>query len=142
MNQQRTLAIVKPDAVGNGFSGKIIDRILSDGLQIVAMKLIHMSKKQAQGFYAVHVEKPFFDELTDFMSEGPALVMVLEGADAIRRWRDLMGATNPANAAEGTIRKVFAESITRNSVHGSDALETASFEIGYFFNALEIVGRK
>lgn len=142
MNQQRTLAIIKPDAVGNGFSGKIIDRILSDGLQIVAMKLIHMSKKQAQGFYAVHVEKPFFDELTGFMSEGPALVMVLEGADAIRRWRDLMGATNPANAAEGTIRKVFAESITRNSVHGSDAPETASFEIGYFFNALEIVGGK
>jgi nucleoside-diphosphate kinase len=131
---QRTLAIIKPDAVEKRVTGKIIDSILDHGFTIIGMKQIHLSKEQAEGFYAVHAGKPFFDSLTDFMSSGPCVVIALEKEhDAIASWRKLMGATNPANAEAGTIRKRFAESIERNSVHGSDAEETARFEISYFF---------
>ncbi|BDC52010.1 nucleoside diphosphate kinase [Bryobacterales bacterium F-183] len=136
---ERTFAIIKPDAVANGHTGKIIDMILGAGFKIVGMKLKHLSLKEAQGFYAVHSARPFFGELTEFMSEGPVVVLALEKEGAIKAWRDLMGATNPANAAEGTIRKMFAESVGRNSVHGSDAPETAAVEIPYFFAATELV---
>lgn len=137
---ERTLSIVKPDGVRQGNIGDVISRFEKNGLKIAAMKMIHMSKTQAQGFYAVHRERPFFGSLTEFMSSGPCVVMVLEGENAILKNRELMGATNPANAAPGTIRKEFASSVEANVVHGSDAPETAAFEIGYFFNALEIVG--
>ncbi len=137
---ERTLSIVKPDGVRQGNIGDVVSRFEKNGLKIVAMKMIHMDKGEAQGFYAVHRERPFFDSLTDFMSSGPCVVMVLQGEGAIAKNRELMGATNPANAAEGTIRKQFASSVESNVVHGSDAPETAAFEIGYFFNALEIVG--
>lgn len=137
---QRTFSIIKPDAVERGLQGAILKMIQDSGLKIVAMKMLHMSKKQAEGFYAVHKERPFFDSLTTFMSSGPVVVSVLEGEDAITRYRDLMGATNPEKAAEGTIRKVHALDIEKNSVHGSDAPETAAVEIAYFFNQLEIVG--
>ncbi len=136
---QKTLAIIKPDGVARKLIGKIVQRIEENGLQICAMKMIHMTKSQAQGFYAVHKDKPFFDSLTDFMSSGPAVVMVLEGQDAISRWREMMGATNYKEAAAGTIRRDFATDIEKNVVHGSDAPETAAFEIGYFFNAFEQV---
>jgi nucleoside-diphosphate kinase len=136
---ERTFAIIKPDAVANGHTGKIIDMILGAGFKIVGMKLKHLSLKEAQGFYAVHSARPFFGELTEFMSEGPVVVLALEKEGAIKAWRDLMGATNPANAADGTIRKLFAESVGRNSVHGSDAPETAAVEIPYFFAATELV---
>lgn len=136
---QQTLAIVKPDAVRKGTTGKIIDRILSEGLTIRAMKLARLTPAQAAGFYAVHTEKPFFAELCTFMTSGPVVLMMLEGEDAILRWRDIMGATNPANAAEGSLRKLFAESIQYNAVHGSDAPETAAFETGYFFNVFDRV---
>ncbi len=138
--EEKTLAIIKPDAVVRGLAGTIIDRIYKGGLQVVAMKMLHLSKEGAEGFYAVHRGKPFFDSLTDFMSSGPIVVMVLKGENAIARWRELMGATDPAKAAEGTIRKEFALNIEKNSVHGSDAPETAATEIAYFFNQLEIVG--
>ncbi len=137
--EERTLAIIKPDAVVRGLTGTIIDRIQKGGLQVVAMKLLHLTKAEAEGFYAVHRDKPFFGSLTDFMSSGPIVVMVLKGENAIVRWRELMGATDPAKAAEGTIRKDFALNIEKNSVHGSDAPETAATEIAYFFNQLEIV---
>ena len=137
---ERTLSIIKPDGVKQNVKGEVISRFEKNGLKIIAMKMIHMDKKEAQGFYAVHRERPFFDSLTDFMSSGPCVVMVLEGEGAIAKNRELMGATNPANAAPGTIRKDFATSVEQNIVHGSDAPETAAFEIGYFFNALEIVG--
>jgi len=136
---QRTLSIVKPDAVAQGKIGEIIARIQAEGLTVRAMKMLFLTKKEAQGFYAVHEGKPFFDSLTDFMSSGPIVVMVLEGTDAIARYRALMGATNPANADPGTLRAEFATNVERNAVHGSDAPETAAFEINYFFNALEIV---
>ena len=136
---QRTLAIVKPDGVGRGLAGEVIKRIEANGLKIVAAKLVAMTRKQAEGFYAVHRERPFFASLTAFMSSGPALVMVLEGDGAIARWREMMGATNFKDAAPGTIRADFATDIERNVVHGSDAPETASFEIGYFFNCFEFV---
>jgi len=136
---ERTFAIIKPDAVANGHTGKIIDMILSAGFKIAGMKLKHLTLKEAQGFYAVHKDRPFFGELTEFMSEGPVVVLALEKEGAIKAWRDLMGATNPANAAEGTIRKKFAESVGRNSVHGSDAPETAAVEIPYFFATTELV---
>jgi nucleoside-diphosphate kinase len=136
---ERTLSIIKPDGVRQGVMGEVITRFEKNGLKIAAMKLISMDKRQAQGFYAVHRERPFFDSLTDFMSSGPCVVMVLEGDGAIAKNRELMGATNPANANPGTIRKDFATSVEQNVVHGSDAPETAAFEIGYFFNALEIV---
>ena len=135
---QRTLSIVKPDGVGRGVIGEVVKRLEANDLKIIAMKMIHMTKTQAEGFYAVHRERPFFDSLTDFMSSGPAVVMVLEGENAIARYRDLMGATNYKEAAEGTIRCDFATDIEKNVVHGSDAPETAAFEIGYFFNAFEI----
>jgi nucleoside-diphosphate kinase len=137
---ERTLSIVKPDAVQRNLIGAILKMIEEAGLKVVATKLVHLSKKQAEGFYHVHRERPFFGDLTDFMCSGPALVSVLEGEDAIKKYRELMGATNPANAAEGTIRKTYALDLEKNSVHGSDAPETAAFEIGYFFNDLEIVG--
>ena len=136
---ERTLSIIKPDAVARGLIGKIIQRLEQADLRIVAVKLIHMTKAQAQGFYAVHKERPFFDSLTDFMSSGPALVMILEGKDAIARYRQLMGATNPKDAVAGTIRRDFATDVEKNVVHGSDAPETAAFEMSYFFNRLEIV---
>jgi nucleoside-diphosphate kinase len=136
---EKTLAIVKPDGVARGVIGEVIKRIEANGLKIVAMKLIQMTKAQAQGFYAVHKERPFFDSLTDFMTSGPVVVMILAGDNAIKNWRDMMGATNFEEAAEGTIRREFATDIEKNVVHGSDAPETAAFETGYFFNAFEQV---
>ncbi len=136
---QQTLAIVKPDGVARGLIGEVIKRIESNKLQIKGLKMIHMSKAQAEGFYTVHRERPFFKSLTEFMCEGPAVVMILAGENAIARWREMMGATNPKDAAEGTIRRDFASDIEKNVVHGSDAPETAAFETGYFFNALERV---
>jgi len=135
----RTLAIIKPDAVERRLTGKIIQRIEDEGFQIRAMRLVRLSKPDAEGFYAVHRERPFFKSLTEFMSSGPAVVMVLETADAIRKWRTLMGATDPAKADPGTLRKEFAQSIERNATHGSDAPETAAYEIGYFFPGIELV---
>jgi nucleoside-diphosphate kinase len=135
----RTLAIIKPDAVERRLSGKIIQRIEDEGFQIRAMRLVRLSKQDAEGFYAVHRERPFFKSLTEFMSSGPAVVMVLEAADAIKKWRTLMGATDPAKADSGTLRKEFAQSIERNATHGSDAPETAAYEIGYFFAGIEVV---
>jgi nucleoside-diphosphate kinase len=141
MSVQRTLAIIKPDAVAKGAAGKIVARIEESGFTILAAKMIHMTEAQARGFYHVHKEKPFFGSLCAFMTQGPCVPLVLEGDNAIQRWRDLMGATNPANAAAGTIRKAFASSIEANAVHGSDAPETAAFEIPYFFAGLEIFPR-
>jgi nucleoside-diphosphate kinase len=137
---ERTLAIIKPDGVARGLCGEVIKRLESGGFKIVAMKMVHLTKKQAEGFYAVHKGKPFFKSLTDFMSSGPAVVMILEGKDVISRYRELMGATDYKEAAEGTIRKEFATDIEKNVVHGSDAPETAAFEMAYFFNNLEMVG--
>lgn len=137
---ERTFSIIKPDAVERNLQGEILAMMQAAGLKVVATKMIQLTKKQAEGFYAVHSERPFFASLTEYMCSGPVLCSVLEGEDAIRRYRDLMGATNPANAAEGTIRKKYALGLEANSVHGSDAPETAAFEISYFFNALEIVG--
>ncbi len=137
---ERTLSIIKPDGVAKGLIGEVIRRFENAGLKIAAMKMIRMSKKDAEGFYAVHRGKPFYGSVTDFMSSGPCVVMILEGPGAIARNRELMGATNPKDAAAGTIRKEYAGSIERNVVHGSDAPETAAYEIGYFFNALEICG--
>ncbi len=137
---QRTLAIIKPDAVKKNATGEILNLIFKNGFQIVGMKMLHITKEQAEGFYAVHAGKPFFHSLTNFMSSGPIVVMALEKPDdAINAWRQLMGATNPANAEEGTIRKRFAESIERNAVHGSDADETARFELSYFFAGYELM---
>jgi nucleoside-diphosphate kinase len=137
---ERTLSIVKPDGVEKGVIGEVIKRFENNGLKVVAMKMVRMSKEQAQGFYYVHRERPFYDSLTDFMSSGPAVVMVLEGENAIARNRELMGATDYREAAEGTIRRDFATDIERNIVHGSDGPDTAAFEIAYFFNELEICG--
>ena len=134
-----TFGIIKPDAVRAGNHGKIIDRILAGGFKIRGMKLIHQSKKQAEGFYAVHTGKGFFAELTEFMSSGPCVVLALEKDNAVKSWRDLMGATNPADADEGTLRKDFASSIGENAVHGSDSDENAAIEISYFFSKLELV---
>jgi nucleoside-diphosphate kinase len=135
---QRTFAIIKPDAVQKQVAGQILARIEAAGFTVRAMRLIHMSKAEAEGFYHVHREKPFFGGLTDFMSSGPCVVLCLEAPDAIRKWRDLMGATNPANAAAGTLRKEFGASIDNNATHGSDAPETAAFELGYFFRGMEL----
>ncbi len=137
---ERTFSIIKPDAVERNLTGAVLKMIQDEGLKVVAMKMIHMTKEQAQGFYAVHRERPFFDSLTDFMCSGPVVVSVLEGEDAIVRYRKLMGATNPDNADEGTIRKLFALDVEKNTVHGSDGPETAAVEISYFFNRLEMVG--
>ena len=136
---ERTLAIIKPDAVQRRVAGKIVERIEAEGFQIRAIKRVQLSQAQAEGFYAVHRQRPFFSSLTSFMSSGAAIVMVLEAADAIKRWRTLMGATDPAKADAGTLRKEFAESIERNATHGSDAPETAAYEIGYFFAGVELI---
>lgn len=136
--KQSTLAIVKPDAVSCGNLGGIIQRAEEGGLTVVGIKMIHLSRQQVRGFYHVHRERPFFDSLTAFMSEGPCAVMVLRGENAIDRWRSIMGATNPAEADERTIRKDFGQSIERNAVHGSDSTESAYFEVGYFFNGVEL----
>jgi len=137
---EKTFAIIKPDACKRNLAGKILAKIEEKGFRVIAMKKIAMTRKQAEGFYAVHRGKPFFDGLTNYMSSGPCIVMVLEKENAITAWRMLMGATNPANADPGTIRKEFAQSLEANSVHGSDAPETADYEIKYFFSALELTG--
>lgn len=136
---ERTLSIIKPDGVARGIIGEVIKRLEASDLKIVAMKMIHMSRTEAEGFYAVHRERPFFTSLTDFMTSGPAVVMVLEGENVIKKYRELMGATNPKDAAAGTIRKDFATDVEKNVVHGSDAPETAAFEIGYFFSGMELI---
>jgi nucleoside-diphosphate kinase len=141
MAVQRTLTIIKPDAVAKGVSGQIIARFEQEGLKVLAAKLIHLSAAQAGGFYIVHKERPFYASLCAFMTQGPCMPIVLEGESAIARLRELMGATDPAKAAPGTIRKDFAASIEANAVHGSDSPESAAFEIPYFFGALEIFAR-
>ncbi len=140
MAVERTFSMIKPDATKRSLTGAITARLEEAGLRVVASKRVWMSRKQAEGFYAVHRERPFFDELCDFMSSGPTVVQVLEGENAIAKNREVMGATNPAEAAEGTIRKDFATSIGENAVHGSDAPETAAEEIAYWFAGTEIVG--
>ena len=135
---ERTLSIIKPDGVKKNLIGEVVKRFEAAGIRIAAMKMLHLTKEEAKGFYAVHKERPFYDSLTDFMSSGPIVVMVLEGENVIRRNRDLMGATNPKDAAPGTIRHEFAGDVEKNIVHGSDSPESASSEIGFFFNALEI----
>ena len=136
---QRTLCLIKPDAVNRNLVGAVLQAIEADGLRVCALRMVHFTRAQAEGFYAVHRERPFFDSLTDYMSSGPVVCSILEGEDAIHRYRELMGATNPEKAAEGTIRKKYAVSLEANSVHGSDAPETAAFETRYFFSAFEIV---
>ena len=139
MSIERTLTIIKPDAMAAGHAGDIIKLYEANKLRIVAARLVNLTRSEAEGFYAVHRSKPFFASLTEFMSSGPALVMVLEGEGAIARLREVMGATNPANAAPGTIRKLYATDIEHNAVHGSDAPETAAYEIGYFFAGVDLV---
>ena len=141
MSNERTLSIIKPDAVGNNLIGKILQRFEDNNLKIVASKMMHLSKEKAEGFYAIHKDKPFFDKLVNFMISGPVIVQVLEGDNAISKNREIMGATNPDEAKNGTIRKDFASSIDENAVHGSDALETANIEIKYFFDDSEICER-
>jgi nucleoside-diphosphate kinase len=136
---ERTLAIIKPDAVAAGHTGPIIQRIETEGFQIRAMRLVRLTRADAEGFYAVHRERPFFGQLVDFMASGPVIVLALEAPEAIRQWRTAMGATNPEKADSGTIRKDFGTSIERNATHGSDAAETAAFEIGYFFAGRELL---
>jgi nucleoside-diphosphate kinase len=136
---ERTLAIIKPDAFAAGHTGAILQRIEQSGFQIRAMRMVRLSRAEAEGFYAVHRDKPFFGQLTEFMASGPAVVLALEAPDAIRRWRTVMGATNPEKAEAGTIRKDFGTSIERNATHGSDASDTAAFELGYFFAGVELV---
>ena len=136
---QQTLAIIKPDAVAARHAGQIIQRIEEAGFQIRAMRMLHLSQPEAEGFYAVHRERPFFASLTAFMSSGPVVVLALEAPDAIKKWRTLMGATDPAKADAGTLRKEFGKSIENNATHGSDAPETAAFELGYFFPGIELV---
>lgn len=138
---ERTLAIIKPDAVARGAAGQILARIEQAGFTVLAIKMIRMTEADAAGFYAVHRERPFFRSLCTFMTQGPSIPIVLEGDNGIQRWRDLMGATDPAKAAAGTIRREFASSIEANAVHGSDAPATAAFEIAYFFSSLEIAAR-
>jgi nucleoside-diphosphate kinase len=135
---ERTLAIIKPDAVASRLAGRILQRIEDDGFQIRAMRLLYLSQREAEGFYAVHRERPFFSSLTKFMSSGPVVVLALEADDAIRKWRKLMGATDPAKADAGTLRKEFGRSIENNATHGSDAPDTAAFELGYFFPGMEL----
>ena len=136
---EQTFAIIKPDAFAAGNAGKILARVYAEGFKVVGIKKLYMSKVEAEGFYYVHRARPFFAELTDFMSSGPCVVMVLEADGAIKKWRDLMGATNPAEAGDRTLRKEFGSSIGENATHGSDALETAAFEIPYFFSGLELL---
>jgi nucleoside-diphosphate kinase len=135
---ERTFAIIKPDAVAARFTGRILQRIEAEGFQIRAMRMVSLSQAEAEGFYAVHRERPFFASLTQFMSSGPAVVLALEAPDAIKKWRTLMGATDPAKAEAGTLRKEFGRSIENNATHGSDAPETAAFELGYFFSGMEL----
>ena len=135
----KTLAIIKPDAVGNGFTGKIIDRIIEAGFKVQAARLIHLSREKAEGFYAVHKERPFYNDLVDFMTSGPCMPMALEKEDAVNSFRSLIGATNPADAEAGTIRKDFAENIQNNAVHGSDSDKNAQKEIAYFYSSNEIL---
>tara|TARA_B100001079_G_scaffold266178_1_gene272955 strand:+ start:1342 stop:1767 length:426 start_codon:yes stop_codon:yes gene_type:complete len=135
----KTFAIIKPDAVKNGHSGQIIDRVINSNFKILGLKLIRMTKPQAEGFYEVHSEKPFYAELTEFMSSGKCIVMALQKEDAVNEWRKLIGATNPAEAEDGTIRKDFASSLGENAVHGADSNENASREIGFFFSGTEII---
>ena len=135
---ERTFAIIKPDAVAARYTGRILQRIEEAGFTIRAMRLVHLSQKEAEGFYAVHKERPFFGSLTTFMSSGPSVLLALEAPDAIRKWRTLMGATDPAKADAKTLRKEFGASIENNATHGSDAPETAAFELGYFFRGLEL----
>ncbi len=136
---EKTFAIIKPDAFAAGYAGRILARIYAEGFKVVGLKKLYLSKVEAEGFYAVHSERPFFGELTDFMSSGPCVVLALQAEGAILKWRDLMGATNPADATEGTLRKEFGANIGENATHGSDAPETAAFELGYFFNGLELL---
>ena len=136
---ERTFAIIKPDAVKARYAGRILQRIEDAGFRIVALRLQHLTKAEAEGFYAVHSARPFFGSLTDFMSSGPCILMCLEAPDAIKKWRTLMGATDPAKADAGTLRKEFAESIERNATHGSDAPDTAAYEIGYFFPGIDVI---
>lgn len=135
----KTLAIIKPDAVGNGFTGKIIDRIIEAGFKVQAARLIHLSREKAEGFYAIHKERPFYNDLVDFMTSGPCMPMALEKEDAVNSFRSLIGATNPADAEAGTIRKDFAENIQNNAVHGSDSDKNAQKEIAYFYTSNEIL---
>ena len=135
---ERTFAIIKPDAVAARYTGRIIQRIEDEGFQIRAMQMRHLSKPEAEGFYAVHKERPFFGSLTTFMSSGPVVVLALEAPDAIKKWRTLMGATDPAKADAGTLRKEFGRSIENNATHGSDAADTAAFELGYFFAGIDL----
>jgi nucleoside-diphosphate kinase len=135
---QRTFAIIKPDAVRAGSMGKVLARVEAEGFAVRAARMIHLSKAEAEGFYHVHAARPFFGALTDFMSSGPCLVLCLEAPDAIKKWRDLMGATDPAKAEAGTLRQEFGVSIDNNATHGSDAPETAAFELGYFFRGMEL----
>ena len=136
---ERTFAIIKPDAVAKKAAGPILDRIEKEGFKILGMRLVHMSRSDAEGFYAVHTERPFFNDLVTFMSSGPAVVLALETENAIAKWREVIGATNPEQAADGTIRKQFATDIEKNAVHGSDAPETAAVEIAYWFRDVELV---
>jgi nucleoside-diphosphate kinase len=138
MSTERTFAIIKPDAVKARYTGRILARIEDAGFAVCAMRLTHLSKREAEGFYAVHKARPFFASLTDFMSSGPCVVMALEAPDAIKKWRTLMGATDPAKADAGTLRKEFGASIENNATHGSDAPETAAFELSYFFRGMEL----
>src|SRR5256885_14019944 len=133
-----TFAIIKPDAVRAGYTGKIVDRIIAGGFRIRAMKLLHLTRAQAEGFYAIHRERPFFAGLTEFMSSAPCVVMALEREGAVKAWRDLMGATDPSKADEGTLRKKFGGSVGENAVHGSDSDENAAIEVSYFFSRLEL----
>jgi nucleoside-diphosphate kinase len=135
---QKTFSIIKPDAVSKGNAGRILSLLEDNGFRILAIRMTKLSKSQAEGFYAVHRERPFFSSLVKFMTEGPVILMALEREDAVKRLRDVMGATNPANAAEGTVRKLYAESIERNAIHGSDALETAAEELRFFFTTVEL----
>ena len=141
MSVERTLSIIKPDAVGNNLIGKILQRFEENNLRIIASKMIHLTKEKAEGFYDIHRDKPFFPNLVKFMTSGPVIVQVLEGENAVNKNREIMGATNPAEADTGTIRKDFAKSIDENAAHGSDAPETAKVEIAYFFNEDEILKR-
>ncbi len=138
----RTFAIIKPDAVKNNFSGKIISQILKSEFKILSAKYIKMTKIQANGFYGIHIDKPFFEELTNFMSSGPSWVLALEKENAVEEWRKIIGATNPADADEGTIRKLYASSISENAVHGSDNDENAAIEIGFFFSEAELIANQ
>ena len=138
MALQRTFAIIKPDAMEAGHAGKILDRIITDGFTVLGMRQVHLTRAQAEGFYAVHRERPFFDELVTFMSRSPIVVLALETEDAVNKWRTVIGATDPAKADDGTIRKLYGKDLGENAVHGSDATETAAVEIGYFFPGYDV----